>query len=696
MAYSKDPLAYYKKLGYWQSSPKGYYGDPRHDHMHNGWDLDRKNRYFTSMTDGTVEFIGQKSGYGNAVYVRDARGVIHEYGHLAKFDPNLRVGSKVTPNTYLGTIGNTGASQGIHLHHTVRRNGQAVNPGLYLNEYWGYDGTSTHPTQWGNTTTASTQSPPGAIQSTGTIPMPAKPNLQTPVAIGDALSTLGKNANTVAAPKLAQRLPGRALSGPLQALHADNAKASNAWFNNQTQSIGAEGYRTITPSQLENRPVLNKFKDVLNAVLGTQLPMANPEAYYKDASGSLEKNASNIVSGIDQGGAVTRGSTIRGALGGALAGTLIAPGLGTILGALGGAGFGKSRASRALNETAQEYVMRNAKAEDTMTQYANQLDAIQDTTTRYANLLQKLGKPDDALKLQAEVAQAVNKGGSSELLSKELQSIFKNVTPQVENQRNAIKQELSVLEQQMAGMATNGQAPSPQLQARYNELLNMASALGDVPTLNLSGLVDENIGFERGLAVPALEANTQQTLNYNNSKVGMFDSETTANAQINSTRLNADASKHNADQAANAARYQSDNARRTAQEQIALENLNSTPARNEAAAVSGRNVLEIQNAQENKQLLATAPRNTTRRKPSSVQAQYRALVQDGYSGRLTELMKNGLSQQDAVTTLANTVYQASTPGERFAQTWDNTVNGITNKGANALEELLNLVSGGAK
>lgn len=61
------------------------------------------------------------------------------YMHMSSLNSNIKVGSIVGADTYLGTTGNTGDATGIHIHIQADKNGKRINP-LRL---WGYDPTAT-------------------------------------------------------------------------------------------------------------------------------------------------------------------------------------------------------------------------------------------------------------------------------------------------------------------------------------------------------------------------------------------------------------------------------------------------------------------------------------------------------------------------------------------------------------------------
>ena len=78
--------------------------------------------------DGTVEFLGKKSGYGNVIIVRHGQKYETLYGHLSRFRSGLRAGSKVKMGQVIGYVGATGLATAPHLHYEFRVNGLHVNP----------------------------------------------------------------------------------------------------------------------------------------------------------------------------------------------------------------------------------------------------------------------------------------------------------------------------------------------------------------------------------------------------------------------------------------------------------------------------------------------------------------------------------------------------------------------------------------
>lgn len=98
---------------------------------HSGIDFPApKGTIVMSAGYGKVTFVGQKSGYGNAVEVTHAAGLVTRYGHLSAF--LVKEGQVVNAGTPIAKVGSTGRSTGPHLHFEVRSKDQAVDPGKYL------------------------------------------------------------------------------------------------------------------------------------------------------------------------------------------------------------------------------------------------------------------------------------------------------------------------------------------------------------------------------------------------------------------------------------------------------------------------------------------------------------------------------------------------------------------------------------
>jgi murein DD-endopeptidase MepM/ murein hydrolase activator NlpD len=81
-----------------------------------------------AAADGTVEFVGQQSGYGNVIIVEHRDGISTLYGHLSAFRSGLQKGQSVEQGDVIGYVGMTGLATGPHLHYEFRINGEHQDP----------------------------------------------------------------------------------------------------------------------------------------------------------------------------------------------------------------------------------------------------------------------------------------------------------------------------------------------------------------------------------------------------------------------------------------------------------------------------------------------------------------------------------------------------------------------------------------
>jgi murein DD-endopeptidase MepM/ murein hydrolase activator NlpD len=102
--------------------------------MHHGMDFSAETGTAIYATgDGEVFRADTKSsGFGKHIRIDHGYGYITIYAHLN--DYNVTVGQKVKRGDLIGYVGNTGRSQGPHLHYEVHLNGKKLNP---VNFYYG-------------------------------------------------------------------------------------------------------------------------------------------------------------------------------------------------------------------------------------------------------------------------------------------------------------------------------------------------------------------------------------------------------------------------------------------------------------------------------------------------------------------------------------------------------------------------------
>jgi len=79
-----------------------------------------------AAADGIVSFTGHESGYGITLQLDHGYSLKTLYGHLSQI--LVHEGQKVKRGEIIARSGNTGLSNGPHLHYEVRVNGVAQNP----------------------------------------------------------------------------------------------------------------------------------------------------------------------------------------------------------------------------------------------------------------------------------------------------------------------------------------------------------------------------------------------------------------------------------------------------------------------------------------------------------------------------------------------------------------------------------------
>ncbi len=97
---------------------------------HNGLDIiSNFNTPIYPTREGMVIFTGWRGGFGKTVMVQHTEGYTTLYGHLNAIE--VKCGDWVTKKDIIGRVGSTGWSTGPHLHFTIMRHGQDLNP-LYF------------------------------------------------------------------------------------------------------------------------------------------------------------------------------------------------------------------------------------------------------------------------------------------------------------------------------------------------------------------------------------------------------------------------------------------------------------------------------------------------------------------------------------------------------------------------------------
>ena len=94
-----------------------------------------------AVAAGTVRVSGVWFSYGQTViidHVVDGRRVSTLYGHLVPGSSPLRVGDRVEPGQFIGSVGSSGVSTGAHLHLEVLMDGTLpIDPAAWLAAHTG-------------------------------------------------------------------------------------------------------------------------------------------------------------------------------------------------------------------------------------------------------------------------------------------------------------------------------------------------------------------------------------------------------------------------------------------------------------------------------------------------------------------------------------------------------------------------------
>lgn len=81
-----------------------------------------------AVADAVVNFSGWQNGYGNLVVLQHKSPYSTAYGHLSRFAPGIKKGTKVSQGQVIGYVGATGMATGPHLHYEFRVNNVHKNP----------------------------------------------------------------------------------------------------------------------------------------------------------------------------------------------------------------------------------------------------------------------------------------------------------------------------------------------------------------------------------------------------------------------------------------------------------------------------------------------------------------------------------------------------------------------------------------
>jgi len=119
-----------EKGDYWLSSDYGIRQHPLSHKMkkHYGIDLAATlDKHVYASAKGTVvSVVHSKNEYGTHIIIKHRFGFQTLYGHLNKV--LVKDGQHIAQHELIGTVGNTGASTGFHLHYEIIKNGLKIDP----------------------------------------------------------------------------------------------------------------------------------------------------------------------------------------------------------------------------------------------------------------------------------------------------------------------------------------------------------------------------------------------------------------------------------------------------------------------------------------------------------------------------------------------------------------------------------------
>ena len=116
------------------------FGEQRDGHIHKGIDIDGEpGEQIYAANEGEVVFSEETEQGGKEVIINHDNGLKTKYSHLDSI--NVEEGDRVTTETVLGEMGNTGEVQpsdedscGTHLHYEVMKDGKHLDPESFLEE----------------------------------------------------------------------------------------------------------------------------------------------------------------------------------------------------------------------------------------------------------------------------------------------------------------------------------------------------------------------------------------------------------------------------------------------------------------------------------------------------------------------------------------------------------------------------------
>lgn len=85
-----------------------------------------------ATADGTISYVGLRGTLGRIVIIDHGYGYETVYAHLSSVPKGYKKGTKVTRGEMIAYSGNSGLTEGPHLHYEIRLDGTRVNPINFL------------------------------------------------------------------------------------------------------------------------------------------------------------------------------------------------------------------------------------------------------------------------------------------------------------------------------------------------------------------------------------------------------------------------------------------------------------------------------------------------------------------------------------------------------------------------------------
>lgn len=118
------------------ASGYGWRTDPFTKARKKHWGMDftapKGTPIYASGDGKVIRADNNSSGYGKHIRIDHGYGYISLYAHMSKY--NVKKGQKVKRGDLIGFVGNTGRSEGPHVHYEVWKDKQRINP---INFYYG-------------------------------------------------------------------------------------------------------------------------------------------------------------------------------------------------------------------------------------------------------------------------------------------------------------------------------------------------------------------------------------------------------------------------------------------------------------------------------------------------------------------------------------------------------------------------------